>query len=363
VRKTLDMLYGCLIADLPTAKGEFPLPSSVLHAAAVSKLDNVLILREAGAATDVEYFSLSDLRSKFKFRVDQNANSSNDLAAQLSRALPNPASSPLGDRKAVATELEGRGEFEMAFDVLSPMREEYKTMFISDIAERGALEQKLDELKRVVDQRACFRADEAAVYGFEFKSDGVSEDFDRLFRRALAETGFAAFLMKYANKPSRLSLHYDSGADTGYLRLEIRFLPKWYASSIAQYPPRVANLRVVTFRPYFGLMRELTRLRGEFARRLPAGPRESVSRLDMVLVLTKPCSQSLEFAVSVGSIDQVLDPYYLRLKLDGMDEAGLEPASRKVYEDTGMFPLGPAKVLSGESTIYGNLFKFLEIRE
>ncbi|MFH1017468.1 MAG: hypothetical protein V1798_04705 [Pseudomonadota bacterium] len=208
----------------------------------------------------------------------------------------------------------------------------------------------------------CLRDDARETYKLTVQNEGIAEPYIRTFERILTERNTNAFFAQYSTKPTDLRITYDPDADRGGIRLHLRFLPAWYRKMTASFPTRIGNVRVATFRPYFDVMKELLALREVFSKSLPAGISESVLRFQIVLALERPCGEFLEFAVVAGRQEQVLDPYFLSVKVKGYDEATVEAADKSIFDDTGMFALGPAKLLSGDRTDFTVVYDFLEIQ-
>ncbi|MFH1017467.1 MAG: hypothetical protein V1798_04700 [Pseudomonadota bacterium] len=160
---SLRELYACQVGVLENSKeSPYPVPSGALLQAGVLNFDQVLVLRAGKTdplnpmpSVTVSLFSLNPLRSEFEFPLQVTSEPDHYLKLSLGQSLKDPGRLPRGSRAPVAAELERRGELEMARDVLEAARDDYKTTFVHDIAERSELEQKLVDLDRRIEAGKC----------------------------------------------------------------------------------------------------------------------------------------------------------------------------------------------------------------
>jgi len=367
VKQSIDDLYGSRVYVLFHHSIDFKkLPAVALHEAGLKSIDDIVTVKstilEQKSMIVLSVYNVEKYEKIKEFSIAREEATSDKIKAEFSKHLPDANVNPKSDRYNIALKLESISELEKAYEVLKLKREtEYSTL-IQDMDEKDRIDRKITELERLVKQERCVKADKKAVFAIEYDKKGISEDYFRKFVGSASLAKLEGLLKKYTRKPVKVKLHFDQKGGVDSFWLEVRYWPKWYRVNTKRQPKFKSNTRVISFKPYFPLMRRMLKIKDIFAKQVPPYMKQKVKNLNTVLVLTKPCDETLVITVSKGSSGQMLHPYYVRVKTTGFSESTLEAADKKIFNETGMFALGPPKLISGERTVFGVLYDFLEIK-
>ncbi len=371
VEQVLDRLYGSRTARLtPSNQITEELPVKTLYEAGLAVADDIIMIENPEKSSPdknikVSIYNTYESKIVAQFSFPKENNFKTGLSSGLAANHPDPNKYKKADPRLIADQLEKKQAYEEAVNVLKKMRKEDGTMLLQEMDEQAALDSKIQSLERLVKKQKCIEADKLAKYGFKIVKKGISDEYTKKLVAAIREADLNRFAGKYTNKPVKFRIHYDANSETGSMWLEMRYWPKWYKRIIAKLriPKYISDKRVITFKPYFKLMEKIVLVKENFANKLPKDKKVKIMNMDTFLVLTKPCDETLEITAAKGTHGGMLHPYSIKVRVTGFGEETLDAADKTIFNKNGMFALGTSKTMSGDRTMHGILYDFLEIKE
>ena len=306
---------------------------------------------------------LDDQRVTHRLRIDQTSGKAGegparrfaDLAyLQISRSWTDPGAEPELDALRAADGLAEKGACDHAVRIYERVFATQKPQTVVDIQRYADAERRYEGCQRKVSNRDAVQKDKGAVFRLSIEQAGVPDSVKKAFAEALPRSGLEQKLKGHTDKPAKLEIL------PGILTMTMRYHPDRYEAATKGQSPFFGGQPAVWIEPFLPPMQLLAELRERALERMPSNERLSMSRTQLTLRLEKVLGDyvELDFAELDGRA-LVLDE--ARVKVGGRAEVVVRSAVPKVAQN-GAFVLGPLENAAGETTPFGLVYRFFELK-
>jgi hypothetical protein len=360
---TIQALYQCRVTVLEAIKeSSSNLPISALTSAGLKQLDDLLVVFAQPSQSQLFLYNLNKVTQQFQYTFDGTQLDVAILAPQLAKQLPDPQAQPPGNPMNVARYLESHGALKEALLVMKNLRGEGKVVFLDSINTLDSYDRYSTALEKKIEYQECVAQFAQSSFNFQINAENFSEENLSRFKMAAQLVDFEKLIRHYTNKKSRLQVRYDDSIRHGWIIYELPYIARWFAAMNKATPRYQDETRVINFQPYFPVMNKLLTLRRTFTKQFPVDQQSMISEFDIVLRLTKPCNDFLELTVAEGEKGNLLYPYTIRVRTKDYQETVIEAYSKAIFNKSGLFAVGPGKLLNGSPTTFSVLYEFLELQ-
>lgn len=190
----------------------------------------------------------------------------------------------------------------------------------------------------------------------------LARDYQPFIEAALKNAELEVWLKKYTNKPAFFRFQVDDVGIT--LNVYLRYHDSHYKLLLKEFkiPDEYKGLRLISFEPYFPLMKRIVLFQNSLPMGAPAQLKTAMGKMNVNLILEKIIGESVQMTVrgqvGKGGRVNVAYPYELIVKLRGYDTKTVRGKNDEIFQAKGWMALGNCRALDGSSTEDGLLYRF-----
>lgn len=296
------------------------------------------------------------------FSPEKEKGLKNRLATLLEKGYNNPNDLPKLNLLASAQRFYEQKDCSKALPLYRQYLDEHSVVYITEIQQRGEIQQRVDECAHKVAVMERVRDDQGKGFSLAFSPEGLSEKFAALYRKAILDTGLEGMLKKYTLKPAFLQVRYNAAGRNGTMLLRMRFHQTHYQRMVEKKPPQVEGHRILYLSPYYSLFQKLIALRDRVAAETNGQEKETLAGFDIFFRLEKLSGDFVEMPVEAASDGTVKPPSQVTSAIAGFQPSSIQTQDLALSKQTGYFYLGEPELISGQKTEYGILYAFFELK-